>query len=404
MDNKTPKGWKSFKLKEIATMVKRGISPLYVDENGYIVLNQKCIRNGKLNIEISKKTDILTRIPNEKFLQNGDILINSTGVGTLGRVAVFYNDNNPIKVTVDSHVLIIRLKQTIINPTYLKYNLQKRQNEIELMATGSSGQMELARNMLLNMNIPVPPKIDEQEEIVNVLDAMSEIIRLREECIKHAQDLIPALFQEMFGDPIKNEKKYEKYRIKDLGKVTTGTTPPSSKENMFGGNIPFITPGDLETGNYKYNRYLTEEGSKNSRIVRAGSTMVCCIGATIGKVDRAITDSCFNQQINSIDWNSELINDIYALYLFRLLVPLIKEKASHTTLPILNKGNFENISIPKPDLKFQKQFAQKALEIENYIQEQQEELENANQMFQSILHHAFTGKLTENLTIEVRNE
>ena len=245
------------------------------------------------------------------------------------------------------------------------------------------------------LKIDIPEKIEEQQEIVQVLDTMSDIVRLRKECIQHAQDLIPALFQEMFGNPIKNEKKYEKYRIKDLGKVITGTTPSSSKENMFGGNIPFITPGDLETGNYEYNRYLTEEGFKNSRMVRAGSTMVCCIGATIGKVDRAMIDSCFNQQINSIDWNSELINDIYALYLFRLLAPLIKEKASHTTLPILNKGNFENISIPKPDLKFQEQFAQKAIEVENYIQEQQEELKNAEQMFQSLLHHAFTGELTK---------
>lgn len=54
----------------------------------------------------------------------------------------------------------------------------------------------------------------------------------------------------------------------------------------------------------------------------------------------------------------------------------------------------KNIDIILPSLSLQKQFVQKAIEIESYIEEQQEELENAKQMFQSLLHHAFTGELT----------
>ena len=190
-----------------------------------------------------------------------------------------------------------------------------------------------------------------------------------------------------------NTNSYELFKIKNLGKVTTGSTPSSKKENMFGGDIPFITPADLESGQDKYGRYVTQEGAKNSRIVRAGSTLVCCIGATIGKVDKAIVDSCFNQQINAIEWD-ESINDIFGLYLFRQIAPLIRNKASHTTLPILNKGNFENIIIPKPPKPKQDLFAEKAQEIEAYIKTQQAELENAKTMFQSLLHHAFTGELT----------
>ena len=236
----------------------------------------------------------------------------------------------------------------------------------------------------------------EQQEIVDVLDAASEIIRVRTACIESAQSLIPALFQEMFGDMSKNTNSYELFKIKNLGKVTTGSTPSSKKENMFGGDIPFITPADLESGQDKYGRYVTQEGAKNSRIVRAGSTLVCCIGATIGKVDKAIVDSCFNQQINAIEWY-ESINDIFGLYLFRQIAPLIRNKASHTTLPILNKGNFENIIIPKPPKPKQDLFAEKVQEIEAYIKTQQVELENAKTMFQSLLHYAFMGELTKYL-------
>ena len=254
----------------------------------------------------------------------------------------------------------------------------------------------ITKSFVEKIRIPVPPTLEEQQEIVDVLDAASEIIRLRTACIKSAQSLIPALFQEMFGDMSKNTNSYELFKIKNLGKVTTGSTPSSKKENMFGGDIPFITPADLESGQDKYGRYVTQEGAKNSRIVRAGSTLVCCIGATIGKVDKAIVDSCFNQQINAIEWNED-INDIFGLYLFRQIAPLIRNKASHTTLPILNKGNFENIIIPKPPKPKQDLFAEKAQEIEAYIKTQQAELENAKTMFQSLLHHAFTGELTKYL-------
>lgn len=251
----------------------------------------------------------------------------------------------------------------------------------------------ITKSFVEKIRIPVPPTLEEQQEIVDVLDAASEIIRLRTACIESAQSLIPAIFQEMFGDMSKNTNSYELFKIKNLGKVTTGSTPSSKKENMFGGDIPFITPADLESGQDKYGRYVTQEGAKNSRIVRAGSTLVCCIGATIGKVDKAIVDSCFNQQINAIEWY-ESINDIFGLYLFRQIAPLIRNKASHTTLPILNKGNFENIIIPKPPKPKQDLFAEKAQEIEAYIKTQQAELENAKTMFQSLLHHAFTGELT----------
>ena len=251
----------------------------------------------------------------------------------------------------------------------------------------------ITKSFVEKIRIPVPPTLEEQQEIVDVLDAASEIIRLRTACIESAQSLIPALFQEMFGDMSKNTNSYELFKIKNLGKVTTGSTPSSKKENMFGDDIPFITPADLESGQDKYGRYVTQEGAKNSRIVRAGSTLVCCIGATIGKVDKAIVDSCFNQQINAIEWY-ESINDIFGLYLFRQIAPLIRNKASHTTLPILNKGNFENIIIPKPPKPKQDLFAEKAQEIEAYIKTQQAELENAKTMFQSLLHHSFTGELT----------
>lgn len=294
------------------------------------------------------------------------------------------------KAMIDNNIFGIKSNNSRLNNKYLFYFLLQYDlgNICKTGAVPSVNQSDI-----YSISIPLPSTSEEQQEIVDVLDAASEIIRLRTACIESAQSLIPALFLEMFGDMTKNTNNYELFKIKDLGKVTTGSTPSSKKENMFGGTIPFITPADLESGQDEYGRYVTQEGAQNSRIVRAGSSLVCCIGATIGKVDKAIVDSCFNQQINAIEWN-EGINDIFGLYLFRQIAPLIRNKASHTTLPILNKGNFENIIIPKPPKPKQDLFAEKAQEIEAYIKSQQAELDNAKAMFQSLLHHSFTGELT----------
>lgn len=336
----------------------------------------------------------------KRQLKENDLIIEVSGGSPdqpVGRTIFISSDDIQkfqYPITCSNFFRLLRFNNKI-NSKFINYYFKflYETKIIESYQSNSTNLRNLKFNQFLNQNIPVPQALEEQQEIVDVLDAASEIIRLRTACIESAQSLIPALFQEMFGDMNKNNNTYELFKIKDLGKVTTGSTPSSKKENMFGGNIPFITPADLESGQDKYGRYVTSEGAQNSRIVRAGSTLVCCIGATIGKVDRAIVDSCFNQQINAIEWNEDM-NDIFGLYLFRQIAPLIRNNASHTTLPILNKGNFENIIIPKPPIEQQELFAAKAQAIEAYIKAQQAELDNAKTMLQSLLHHSFTGELT----------
>lgn len=395
MFNKIPKNWEKVKLKKYVDII-RGVNYKsseaheYSNDSSTGVLRANNIsNNGTINFEKIIYVDN-KNVKNEQLIKKGDILIamSSGSKGLVGKAAQAKKDLN---LAFGAFCGVVRPKN--INPDFVGYYFltDYYRNKISELSTGVSIN-NLRKEYLENLDIIVPLNPDEQEEIVQVLDTMSEIIRLRGECIANAQNLILTIFQEMFGNPIKNNKKLETAPIKRLGTVITGATPPSSGENMFGNKIPFITPGDLGTD--KYNRYLSEEGAKYSRMVRTGSTMVCCIGSSVGKVDIAKEKSAFNQQINAVEWNNNLINDHFALYLFRLLAPLIKSQAGGPVGPILNKSNFENIVIPKPDIELQEQFAQKAIVIEAYIKEQQEELKEAKQLLQSLLHHAFTGELT----------
>lgn len=99
--------WKETTLGEIAEYINRGFSPKYVETDGEMVINQKCIRDGRINFLLTKLTDMHKPITSEKILKKGDILINSTGVGTAGRIAQF---NEESIATADSHITIVRIK------------------------------------------------------------------------------------------------------------------------------------------------------------------------------------------------------------------------------------------------------------------------------------------------------
>lgn len=128
---------------EVTSYISRGITPSYTEEKGVKVINQRCIRNNSIDFENSRLTDSQKKkIPKDKYLQKYDVLINSTGVGTLGRSAQIKELCEPI--TVDSHVTILRPNDSI-NPLFFGYAIQMLEKNIENLAEGSTGQTELSR-------------------------------------------------------------------------------------------------------------------------------------------------------------------------------------------------------------------------------------------------------------------
>lgn len=141
-------------LEQVTQLVKRGVSPKYVEEDGIVVLNQKCIRNHIVSFEEARLTDSQKKISEERMLQKFDTLINSTGTGTLGRIAMNIQDKFP--VTVDSHVTIVRANQ-LVTPIFLCQSLFAQENVIENMGEGSTNQTELsAKKLSSEIKIAIP--------------------------------------------------------------------------------------------------------------------------------------------------------------------------------------------------------------------------------------------------------
>jgi type I restriction enzyme, S subunit len=243
---------------------------------------------------------------------------------------------------------------------------------------------------LTEAKLPVPP-LAEQRRIAEVLDRAEALRAKRRAALAQLDTLTQSIFHELFGDPATNPKGWPHKSLKQLGTVTTGGTPPSAMEGMFDGPIPFITPGDLESVT-PVKRSLTEAGAKESVTVRAGATLVCCIGATIGKTGFAAVRSAFNQQINAVEWESE-VHDDYGLAVVRLFKPTIIAWGASTTLPILKKSKFEQIEVPVPPLQLQVEFGRRLQVLEKVKAAHRQALTRLGELFAALQARAFRGEL-----------
>ena len=148
---KVPKRWCNTILEDLTTLVSRGITPQYSNVSDQTVINQKCIRNHMIDLSLARAHT--PKVINEKWLHFGDLLINSTGEGTLGRTAqVWFRPQN---LTVDSHVTIVRPAKENLT-FYIGLWGILHESEIESLHTGSTGQTELPRDRIKSMELLLP--------------------------------------------------------------------------------------------------------------------------------------------------------------------------------------------------------------------------------------------------------
>lgn len=154
----------------VSCALTRGIAPKYSDSpDDLMVLNQKCIRGGRVSLAPARCT-LRDKVKDAKLLVRNDVLVNSTGVGTLGRVARWTSDE---AATVDSHITIVRFDQAQVDPVCAGFALLRAQPEIEAMGEGSTGQTELRRTQLGGLEISLPSK-ERQRELRPKLDSLEE--------------------------------------------------------------------------------------------------------------------------------------------------------------------------------------------------------------------------------------
>ena len=172
-----PDSWEWVKLGNIVDYVQRGKSPKYDKESTrYPIISQKCVQWDGIHLEFAKhlKEDFWEGLPSYRFVTKGDLLFNSTGTGTVGRVIKVTEPFN--KVPVDSHVTVIRLNQNICN-SYILYFLMSPiiQKNLDDYLTGTTKQKELGLASIQNIVVSLPP-LEEQKRIVAKIEKIMNSI------------------------------------------------------------------------------------------------------------------------------------------------------------------------------------------------------------------------------------
>ncbi|MCW4604292.1 restriction endonuclease subunit S [Klebsiella quasipneumoniae] len=200
-------------------------------------------------------------------------------------------------------------------------------------------------------------------------------------------------------DEVKLPEGWEYSQLLKLGTIVTGKTPNTKDVDNFGGNIPFIKPGDLDKGGFitETSDTLTESGLLTVPKLPVNAIVVTCIG-NLGKVGITTKTSATNQQINSFICNENL-NFKFLYYQICTLKPWLENESSATTIAIVNKGKFSKAPISIPSLAEQKIIADKLDTLLAQVDSTKAHLEKIPQILKhfrlAVLTAAVSGKLTE---------
>jgi len=396
-------GWQTKPLGEVCELLKRGVAPKYLEEGGISVVNQKCIRDHVVNYELARRHNLAAKPVNaERYIQTGDVLVNSTGTGTLGRVAQI-RSLPPEPTTVDTHVTIVRPKGGLFFNDFFGYMLIKIENEITLSGEGASGQTELARTTLeQKFEVSFPESISEQKRIVAILDeafaGISLAVANAEKNLTNARELFESYLNNVFTQ---EGEGWQKRNLGDLTVVQSGGTPLRSKSEYWdGGNIAWFSSGelnDMETNAPK--RHITQEGinSSNAKTFPKGSLLVGMYDTAALKMSILDRDAAFNQAICGLKPDNEL--DLrFVLHAINAIKPEILSLRRGVRQKNLSLQKIKDIVISIPKLSEQKIVVDKLAIMEKEIFHlescYQQKLTALNELKQSILQQAFSGQLT----------
>ncbi len=187
-----PESWEWVRLEDLVIKdIKRGKSPTYTQKSGTLVFAQKCnTKAGVINLSLALFLDEakLSKYPESEFMRDCDIVINSTGNGTLGRVGIYRDSDNPNKLPVvpDSHVTVIRVGEKV-SVEYVFYGLKHYQPLLEKLCSGSTNQTELSASTVKSLLFPLPP-LAEQKRIVAKIEELMPLVDRYEKAWSRLED------------------------------------------------------------------------------------------------------------------------------------------------------------------------------------------------------------------------
>lgn len=274
---------------------------------------------------------------------------------------------------------------------FLKHDSFQRQKN--RLCTGAI-QSAISNSGIERIFVPVPDYND-QLHIANLLSKAENLIAQRKESIRLLDEFLKSTFLEMFGDPVRNEKGWEKDKVISY---TDCIVPGRDKPKSFTGNTPWFTTEDLNHKGYvtksKKELGLSAEEIKEvrARVIPAGSVLMTCVG-DLGVISVCMEDCVVNQQLHAFICKEEM-NNLFLMYSLSFQKNFMYKKATSTTVPYMNKTTCNSIPVIKPPIELQNQFARIVEKTEALKAQYRQSLQELENLYGSLSQRAFRGELT----------
>ena len=408
-----PNGWEWCRLGDISIFLSRGKSPKYSEKKKYPVFAQKCnLKSGGISLDTAKFLDesTLPKWGDEYKLKDNDILVNSTGTGTVGRVGIFSKEvlgDYPF-IVPDSHISVVRLSSKM-NSYYIYkiMNSMMIQQYIEDNLAGSTNQKELYIGVLQKNLIPLPP-LKEQQRIVEKIEELTPHIehygkaqaeldllnrnikeQLKKSVLQYAIEgkLVPQDktegTAEILLEQIQAEKQklYEENKLKKkdlehstifkgednkyyekIGKNVTEIESDYSFPNSWAitrlSSICILTDGEKKEGqniclDAKFLRGKTEgDYLQKGRFVQKGDNIILVDGENSGEVFTIPHNGYMGSTFKKL-WVNPVMDLQYVLYFIQFYKDLLRNSKKGAAIPHLNKELFYSLLIGIPPLSEQ---------------------------------------------------
>ena len=242
--------WHEVPLRELVGYISKGIAPSYAEEaseSTIRVLNQKCNRNFRISYGDSRLHDTRKKkVPPERYVKPDDILINSTGAGTAGRIAQI--EDVPSATTIDGHMILIRSNGKVTQK-FLGYALKAHQWEVLQLDEGSTGQTELNRDRLLDeIMINYPVSLDEQNAIVGTLESIDRKLIVNEQLNDNLYAQTKAIFDNHFINIDAIPAGWRKGNLLDIANYLNGLAMQKFRPQGHEIGLPVLKIKELRQG------------------------------------------------------------------------------------------------------------------------------------------------------------
>lgn len=400
--------WQTKNLDEVCEYIARGISPKYINEKGIFILNQKCVRNHEVSYKEARRHDNLNKkIDIKKLLQVGDILVNSTGTGTLGRVAQVKSLNGP--TLVDSHITIVRPIKGLFEINFLGWMMIFIEDLIKDLGSGASGQTELSRSTLKEMQISYPESIKEQRRIVKILDEVFEKIEKAKENTEMNLKKIKSLFETYLNSVFANQEK--NWEIGKLGNLTlkigSGSTPRGGKGTYKTYGVSLVRSMNVHDRKFREENlaFIDHAQAKvlSNVILEENDVLLNITGASVARCcvfPEKYLPARVNQHVSIIRPKQEIIDAHFLNYLLTSQFyknQLLKIGEQGATRQAITKTQLEYITVYFPKLSEQKSIVTQlnilSAETQKLEAIYKQKLVTLEELKKSVLKKAFAGEL-----------